>query len=71
MDDHDLLIRMDEKMDAVLKRLEDNDTTLDDLEARVDALERFKSAIFAVVAVVSFVVSAAGTWFMSHFRFGG
>ncbi|PKG31719.1 hypothetical protein [Methanoregula sp.] len=37
--DHDLLIRLDEKMDSVLKALADGNTCMKDHEIRINALE--------------------------------
>jgi len=70
MDDHDLLIRMDEKMDAVLLRLRDSDKAMGELSKRVSVLEGFKSTIMGVVAVISLLVSMFVTWLMSYFRIG-
>jgi hypothetical protein len=55
--DHDLLIRLDEKMDAILKRLDNGDVCLQDHEKRIGKLESFQATIIGVAGVVSLTVS--------------
>jgi hypothetical protein len=55
--DHDLLIRLDEKMDAILKRLDDGDDCIKDHEKRIGKLESFQATIIGVAGVVSLTVS--------------
>ena len=43
--DHDLLIRLDEKMDAILKRLEKGDTLMMKHGARIGKLESFQATL--------------------------
>jgi hypothetical protein len=66
--DHDLLIRLDEKMDAILKRLDDGDDCIKDHEKRLGKLESFQNSILAFAGAVSLAVSVAGSWILSHFR---
>lgn len=66
--DHDLLIRLDEKMDAILKRLDDGDDCIRDHEKRIGKLESFQNSILAFAGAVSLAVSVAGSWILSHFR---
>jgi hypothetical protein len=66
--DHDLLIRLDEKMDAMLKRLEKGDACMEDHEKRLGVLESFQNTLLAFAGVVSLAVSIAGSWVLSHFK---
>jgi len=55
--DHDLLIRLDEKIDMILEKLkkcEDNDK---DHSKRINELEGFKGQIIGFAAALSFVIS--------------
>lgn len=55
--DHDLLIRLDEKMDHILIRLGKGDICIDDHEKRISKLESFQATLIAVAGVVSLAVS--------------
>jgi hypothetical protein len=55
--DHDLLIRLDEKVDTILKRLENGDKCLDDHEKRISKLETFQTTLIGIAGAVSFAVS--------------
>lgn len=57
--DHDLLIRLDEKMDAILKRLGKGDDCMGDHEKRISKLESFQATLIGIAAFVSFAVSLA------------
>lgn len=59
--DHDLLIRLDEKMDSMLKRLEKGDDCMDNHEKRISKLESFQATLIGIAGVVSFTVSLVWT----------
>ena len=67
--DHDLLIRLDEKMDAILKRLEKGDTLMMKHGARIGKLESFQATLIGIAAAVSFTVSLI--WSKIGAFFGG
>ena len=56
-----LLGRIDGKMDSVLLRLEHNDKIHDELDERITSLERWKSYILGVAAVLSALVATFAT----------
>lgn len=66
--DHDLLIRLDEKMDNILDRLEKGDACMKDHEKRLGALESFQNTLLAFAGVVALSVTVAGNWVLSHFK---
>jgi len=66
--DHDLLIRLDEKMDAILKRLEKGDACMEEHEKRISKLESFQNTLLAFAGAISLAVSVTGSWVLSHFR---
>jgi hypothetical protein len=66
--DHDLLIRLDEKMDNMLSRLEKGDACMDDHENRIGKLESLQNTILAFAGAVALGVSVAGSWVLSHFK---
>lgn len=66
--DHDLLIRLDEKMDTILTRLGEGDQCMKDHEKRIGKLESFQNTILAFAGAVSLAVSVAGSWVLSHFK---
>lgn len=62
--DHDLLIRLDEKMDAVLKALDEGNKCMDDHENRIKLLESDKDQrigadknVTRTAAIVSGIIS--------------
>jgi len=67
--DHDLLIRLDEKMDAILKRLEKGDTLMMKHGTRIGKLESFQATLIGIAAAVSFIVSLI--WSKIGAFFGG
>jgi hypothetical protein len=68
--DHDLLIRLDEKMDNILLRLGKGDDCMGNHETRISKLESFQNTILAFAGSVSLAVSVAGSWVLSQFRGG-
>jgi len=48
----ELLVRVDERVTSIHSRLEKGDTRLDNHGKRISVLERWRSAVVAVVAVV-------------------
>jgi hypothetical protein len=69
LEDHDLLIRLDEKMDTILKRLTEGDQTIKDHEKRLSKLESFQAVIIGIAGAVSFMVSLV--WSKIGAFFGG
>lgn len=67
--DHDLLIRLDEKMDAILKRLEKGDACMDEHEKRISKLESFQATLIGIAGFVSLAVSLV--WNKIGALFGG
>ena len=67
--DHDLLIRLDEKMDAILTRLEKGVASIKDHNGRITKLESFQAVILAVAGAVSLAVSLV--WSKLGAFFGG
>lgn len=69
-DDHDLIIRLDQKMDMVLERLEKGDTCMDELKNRVSKLESFQATILGIAATISAGITILGDKISKAF-FGG
>jgi len=67
--DHDLLIRLDEKMDAILKRLEKGDACMEEHDKRIGKIEAFHATMIGIAAFVSFTVSLI--WSKIGAFFGG
>ena len=57
LSDHDLLIRLDEKVDTIIKRLEKGDQCMEDLKGRVSRLESFQATLVGIAAAVSFALT--------------
>jgi hypothetical protein len=57
MDDHDLLIRLDEKLTEVLRRLDGQDSRLSRIEGRVSALENFRWWVIGAAAASGSIAS--------------
>ena len=66
--DHDLLIRLDEKMDAILKRLEKGDACMENHERRLGNLEGFQKTLLGIATTISVAITVFGNWALSHFR---
>jgi hypothetical protein len=74
MDDSErdqLLIRLDERVDTILKRLEKGDKCMEDHDKRIGALERFQQSLLGIAATISFAIATAGSWIMSKLTGGG
>ena len=69
--DHDILLRLDERVDAILKRLEKGDQCIDDLKTRVSRLESFQATLVGIAATVSFVLTLVWDKFGKLFGSGG
>jgi len=70
VNDHDLLIRIDENMKMVLAELKKGEIKMAELETRISTVEGFKHTLLGIAASISFAVSVLGAWLMSHFRMG-
>lgn len=68
--DHDLLIRLDEKVDTILKRLEKGDACMDEHDRRISRLENFQNTLLGIAATISIGISVAGSWIMSKLTGG-
>lgn len=68
--DHDLLIRLDTKMDTIIERLANTDKCLDDHADRIYSLEMFHNSLLAYAAAISVAISAGGTWLLNQLRIG-
>ena len=68
--DHDLLIRLDTKMDTILERLERGDVCMEEHNQRITSLELFRNSILAYVTCISLIISGAGTWLLNHVKVG-
>jgi hypothetical protein len=68
--DHDVLIRLDEKMDTLIKRFDKTDQCMEDHARRIYSLEMFHNSILAYAAAISTVITAAGTWILNQLRVG-
>ena len=68
--DHDLLIRLDEKVDAILKRLEKHDGKDEELEKRIGRVESFQIRVIGIATGISIAVSSVGSQ-LGHFFGGG
>lgn len=66
--DHDMLVRLDEKMDTIIWRLDKVDACQKEQGDRVSKLESFQGTIIAFAGAVSLGASIAGSWVLSHFR---
>jgi len=69
--DHDLLIRLDEKMDNILTRLGKSDVCMEDHEKRIGKLESFQSTVLAFVTSITIGVTLAANWVISWLPKGG
>jgi anti-sigma-K factor RskA len=58
--DHDLLIRLDEKVDGLHRKI---DTLTDDHEVRIRSLERWRWIVVGMSAIVASVITWASTFF--------
>ena len=67
--DHDLLIRLDEKMDNILIRLGKGDVCIEDHEKRISKLESFQATLIGIAGFVSLAVSLV--WSKIGALFGG
>lgn len=71
LSDHDLLIRLDAKMDSVINSYSDlkrgmyGDDGQGGLCGRISKIEQFQSTLLGIAASISFVVSLAGSWILS------
>lgn len=68
MDDSErdqLLIRLDERVDTILKRLEKGDKCMEEHDRRIGALEQFQHTLLGIAVTISIGVSVAGSWIMS------
>jgi hypothetical protein len=70
LNDHDLLIRLDEKMDTILKRLEKGDECMKDHETRLSRLESFQATLVGIAGVVAFAASFVWSKFSALFSGG-
>lgn len=68
--DHDLLVRLDEKMDVVLKRLDAGDEELDDHDKRLKKLEVFQAKLIGIALAASAGISAIIVWVQNWFGSG-
>lgn len=66
--DHDLLIRLDEKMDTILQRLEKGDACMEEHEKRIGKLESFQATLIGISTTISVAITAFGTWILAHFK---
>lgn len=64
MQDHDLLIRIDEKVDALYKAVMGDEQP--GLIQKVSALEQFKGKVVAVGSLIGLAVSAFGATLIKH-----
>ncbi len=64
----ELLIRLDERLETVLKRLENGDKCMKDHESRIVKVEGFQNTLIALAGSVAFVISIVGSWVFSHFK---
>jgi len=55
--DHDILLRLDERVDTILKRLEKGDDCMEDLKTRVGHLESFQATLVGIAAAISFALT--------------
>lgn len=53
----ELLVRLDERTDAIMKRLEKGDACMDNHEKRISKLESFQAQLLALAAGISFAVT--------------
>lgn len=65
-----LLGRLDERTDAILKRLESGDNSLKDHEKRIGKLESFQATLIGIAGAVSFIVSLVWTKIGAFFSGG-
>jgi len=63
-----LLGRLDERTDAILKRLESGDRCIKDHETRIGKLEGFQNTMLGIAATISLAITVFGNWALSHFR---
>jgi len=63
-----LLGRLDERTDAILKRLESGDTYLKDHETRIGKLEGFQNTLIGIATTISLVITIFSNWVLSQFR---
>jgi len=56
-----LLGRLDGKMDAVLRRMDNNDKMHDELEDRITSLEHWRAYILGIAALLSALVATFST----------
>jgi len=68
LNDHDLLIRIDEKMTIVLGELKKGEKKITELEKRVESIEGLKHTLLGIVASISFGISIFGVWIMEKLR---
>lgn len=68
--DHDLLIRLDEKMDYVIRRLDEGDEEMDDHAKRIRGLEKFQAKLVGAAAFASVVITLIITKIESIFGGG-
>ena len=66
--DHDMLVRLDEKMDTIIWRLDKVDVCQKEQDFRVSKLESFQGTVLAFAGAVSLAASIAGSWVLSHFK---
>lgn len=66
--DHDLLIRVDTKLDTVIEKLTDVNAKVEKQETRIVALESFHNTILAYAASLSLAISLMGTWVLNHLK---
>jgi hypothetical protein len=57
MNDHDLLIRLDEKLSEVLRRMDGQDNRLARIENRVTTLESFRWKLVGAAAAIGAAAS--------------
>jgi hypothetical protein len=65
-----LLGRLDERTEVILKRLESGDNCLKDHERRIGRLESFQATLIGIAGFVSFVVSLIWTKIGTFFQGG-
>lgn len=64
--DHDLLIRLDENVQEILRQMKDRDTEMVSLTKRIDILENFKVYILGIFAAVGFLVAYLFSYLSHH-----
>lgn len=66
--DHDLLVRIDERVQQIHSCLGGYDTRIEDLEKRTGSLENNQAKAIGIASVLSFFVAIIGNFFLSLIR---